>query len=61
MEKLFLITFIMTLNALYWANYLKTFDDSSTDGCVGKAIVGIIILACSGVFVFNLDTILKHI
>jgi len=61
MEKLFLVTFMITLNALYWVEFLKSFNTTSDDGVVGKAIIGLIILAGSGVFIFNLDYILGQV
>jgi len=58
-EKLILIILILGLNALYWVDYLKTFNKTSDDGVVGKAFIGFILLIVSGILMFSLDHLLR--
>jgi hypothetical protein len=58
-EKLILIILIIGLNALYWMDYLKTFNKTSDDGVVGKAVIGLLLLVPSGLILFNLDYLLR--
>lgn len=57
-EKLILMIFILGLNALYWVDYLKTFNTTSDDGAVGKAFIGLTLLTVSIGLLFFLDDIL---
>lgn len=58
MERFIFAVFVLTLNGAYWMDYLKTFDKTSDDGAIGKAMIGFLILICSGVLLFNLDIII---
>lgn len=58
MERFVIVVFVLGLNALYWMDYLKTWNQTSDDGAVGKGIMGLIIIGLSGGLIFNLDHVL---
>jgi hypothetical protein len=58
-EKLIILILLIGLNALYWMDYLKTFNNTSDDGAVGKALLGLLLLIPSGLILFNLDFLLR--
>lgn len=60
MERVYIIMFILLLNALYYGHLAIQWNNTSDDGVTGRSFVGVFITIVSTIIIFNLDYILNH-